>query len=489
MKKYLTYNGDKPYIFAAFAESDEAYAEQIIDKLAPKGYRLWIEDKGAADSVTHAKLVGSHVALFVLSEEFISDPPCYRLLQKAEAAHRSMLVYVPVDTPAVKEVLLRLIRTPEMVLIFRPGEEVITDSKTANVMLDPTLGLTPELAMKVYRKGVRLFREGKRKKGLEYIELAAGENCAKAILWLGKSALEAAEEGRSGYAPAVRNLSRAAKLGDTEAIFILGKMLADGVGFERDTRLAYTYILKSAQHGYSPAQLTLAMMYDRGNGTDIDKKQATRWYLAAAAKGESEAFMPLGIRYLDGRYLPKDEEQAVKYLKRSAASGNREADVVLAKLYRDGTGVARDPARAAKHFKVAAESGVCEAQYFYAICLRNALGCERDKEKAFYWMKRAADDRNDGTEGSPDAMYQLGVFYEKGVGCKKDKKKAFICYYSAAKMGHEESIRAVSECYRRGIGVSVNRRAAALYRSRLTPSKATVKSKASAPAAEGSENA
>lgn len=468
MKKYRSYNGDKPYIFATCSEHDEHYCETILDKLIPVGYRVRIENKGAVSTATLQDLEKARVVFFVLTERFVSDAQCYKLLQKAEESRKPLLIYAPEDTSSLKELMMRLIKTPDTSVIIRPGEEELTASKTVNALLDATLGLTPTLAMKVFRRGVRMVENDGNGDGMSFIRLAAGENCAEAILWLGKRALESARVGNGEYETAVEHLFGAARLGNTEAMFLLGKMLKDGEGFECDHQLAYTYILKSAQHGFPPAQTELAEMYDHGIGTEPDKTLATKWYITAADKGEKGAYLPLAIRYLDGVYIEKDEELAERYLVRSSAGGNADADLILAKLYKEATASGESSERSEGHFKKAAEAGICEAQYFYALTLLTSKKLRRRERNrlAFYWMKRAADDRIDGTEGSPDAMYQLGLFYQKGRGCKRDLQKAFISFYSAATLGHAGALAAVSECYKKGIGVSVNKKAAALFKKR-----------------------
>lgn len=468
MKKYRSYNGDKPYIFVTYSENDEQNCELLLDQLVPIGYRVRVENKGAASSATLCDLECARVMLFVLTEGFIADPPCYRLLQKAEELHRPLIAYVPVDTPAVKEVLMRLIRSPDTTVIIRPGEEALTDSKTVNVLLDPTLGLTPALATKVFNQGIKMLERGNSDAGMEYIKLSADENCAEAILWLGKQAIDEIQFGHSNYETAVKYLFDAARLGSTEAMYILGKMLKNGEGFDRNPQLAYTYVLKSAQHGFAPAQAELAYMYDHGIGTELDKTLATKWYMTAAEKGETASYLPLGIRYLEGIYVEKDGELAERYLIRSAAGGCADAELMLAKLYKEGTELQQDIKRSNEHFKNAAEAGLCEAQYFYALAILELKGMRRRErnKQAFYWLKRASDDRIDGSQGSPDAMFKLGNFYQRGKGCKKDLKKAFITYYSAAKLGHNKAVSTVAECYKKGIGVQVNKKAAKLFKKR-----------------------
>ncbi|MBQ9115897.1 MAG: sel1 repeat family protein, partial [Clostridia bacterium] len=464
MKKYRRYNGDKAYIFASFSEKDEERAEAVLDKLISDGYRIRAEERGA--SSTSEDISGALTLLLILTDDYLNDPHYRKLLQKAEAEHKPLVLYVQEETPTVKGEVMRLIHDSEHTLIFRPGEE-ITDSKTASMLLEPALGLTQELANKLFEQAKEIYEQNESGEAMDYIKLAAGENCAKAMLWLGKSALESARAGVGSYKDAVGYLFNAAKCGDTEAIYTLGKMLIDGEAFDKSPRLAYTYVLKAAQHGHPKAQLELAEMYERGIGTEMNKSLATKWYLASAEKGVEGAYLPLGIRYLEGTELEQSNSLSIRYLTESATAGFTEADIILAHLYgSDDSGIVEpNPERSTKHFRSAAEAGICEGQYFLSLALRKGIGCRKDLKRAFYWMERAAADRIDGAEGSADAIYQLGVYYHKGIGCKKDHKRAFTCYYRAAGLGHPLALRAVSECYRRGLGIPANRKAHKLFKA------------------------
>lgn len=467
MKKYKQYSGEKKYIFASFSEADEAALEEILDILMPIGYRIRLEDKGAAASATVSDLSAAHLMLLVLTDNYIADPQSYRLLQKAEAMHKPMLIYIPIaETSSIREVTNRILKNRIKSVTLHAGEK-ITELKTAKLLLEPTLGLPAALANKVFAKALESYEKKGEAEALELIKLAASENCVKAILWLGKKALSDARMKKQRYTTAVNLLYKAAKQGDTEAIYILGKMLVDGEAFEHSPRLAYTYILKAARHGFPMAQFELATMYDKGTGTEVDKKLAIKWYAIAASRGVKEAYMPLGIHYLEGVSVERNVELALKYLTDSAEAGVTEAALLLAHLYKDGVdGIKTEPEKSAMHFKSAAEAGVCEAQYFYSIYLQKGYGCKKDRKAALYWMKRAAGDGSSEAEGSPDAVYRLGVYYHKGVGCKKDLKNAFICYYNAARSGHVAALRAVHECYKHGIGVSCNAAAARIFREK-----------------------
>lgn len=465
MKKYKQYYGKKDYIFASFSENDEEEAEKIFDALTGNGYRFKFEDKGAAASSTLNDLASSRVMLLVLTDNYISDPQTYRLLQKAESIRKPMILYVPHKSPSIGEVTSRLIKT-EPNKVFHTYEELAA-SKHAKLILAPTLGLPSALANKLFAYSLDVYEKSGSSEALDNIKLAASENCNKAVLWLGKRALNFARSGKQSYEAAIDYLYRAAKQGDTEAIYILGKMLLDGEAFERSPRLAYTYILKSARHGFPMAQLELASMYDKGIGTEVDKKLAIKWYVNAAEKEVPEAYMPLGIHYLEGTAVEKNTELAIKYLTKSANAKISETDLLLGHLYKDGTeDMSPNPELSAKHFKAAAEAGISEAQYFYSMYLKKGFGCKKDRKEALYWMQCAATDRADGAEVSPDAIYRLGVYYHKGIGCKKDLKNAFICYYKAARVGHTAALRAVSECYKHGIGIAPNAVASRVFKEK-----------------------
>ena len=86
-----------------------------------------------------------------------------------------------------------------------------------------------------------------------------------------------------------------------------------------------------------------------------------------------------------------------------------------------------------------------------------------ERAEGFKWLNIAAQEREYGEKPSPDVYYELGRCYFYGVGTEHDGSKAFMYYYKSANAGHIKAREAVADCYRRGLGVTVNKRAAAFY--------------------------
>lgn len=63
----------------------------------------------------------------------------------------------------------------------------------------------------------------------------------------------------------------------------------NGIGVERDYKLAFEYYQKASNAGNDKAQYRLAMCYELGYGTDIDMDKAMQWYKKSTDKGNIEA--------------------------------------------------------------------------------------------------------------------------------------------------------------------------------------------------------
>eukprot|EP00984_Skeletonema_dohrnii_P034284 scaffold33516_cov111-Skeletonema_dohrnii-CCMP3373.AAC.2 len=93
-------------------------------------------------------------------------------------------------------------------------------------------------------------------------------------------------------------------------------------------------------------------------------------------------------------------------------------------------------------------------------------GNNGDYELAFEYLTKAAE------LGDALAHYLLSLFYRDGQGVEKDEKKGFYYleeaaiaakhFIIAANLGHDDSIQALKECYKRGGLVSKEDFAAAL---------------------------
>ena len=87
-----------------------------------------------------------------------------------------------------------------------------------------------------------------------------------------------------------RALVKAAKQGNAEAQYNVGKIYADGVTadgarIEQDFEKALEWYSQAAEQGHALAQFFLGMMYERGDGVAQDVTEAKRLYRLAADQG------------------------------------------------------------------------------------------------------------------------------------------------------------------------------------------------------------
>jgi len=97
---------------------------------------------------------------------------------------------------------------------------------------------------------------------------------------------------------------------------------------------------------------------------------------------------------------------------------------------------------AVDYFKKAVKLGDADAHYNLSILYKDGEGgVEKDEKKEVYHLERAA------IGGNPDARYDLGI--AEWHKCRHARAvKHFII---AAKLGHDDSLRSLKDCYRKGL--------------------------------------
>jgi tetratricopeptide (TPR) repeat protein len=145
--------------------------------------------------------------------------------------------------------------------------------------------------------------------------------------------------------------------------------------------------------------------------------------------------------------LPKTQKEMDKNkMKRVAANDPFAIRQMGKKHYIDG-----DYESAFKFYTKAAELGDVEARYNLSLMYRNGKGVEKDEKKEVYHLEEAA------IAGHPLARHDLGIAEGKNGRFERAVKHWII----AAKLGYDDSIKALKECYAAGV-VSKEEFAAAL---------------------------
>jgi TPR repeat protein len=89
-----------------------------------------------------------------------------------------------------------------------------------------------------------------------------------------------------------------------------------------DPREAIKWYKKAADLGNSAAIYILGYSYANGDGVLKDPREAIKWYKKAAGWGDTKAMLALGNIYADGEIVPRDYKQAKYWIKKSYEAGN-----------------------------------------------------------------------------------------------------------------------------------------------------------------------
>ena len=462
------YTGNKPFSYVVFNHEDSEIADVLLNTLEAGGYRYWLSPKlapGEKDLKEILARLKSTTALFVvLTENFLNDRLALDVVEYALAKRTTVIVYMTIETDEILEYLNHILEKAKNALVYRAWEQEFGRSYAVKQAIAQTKGITEEEAAGFYEKGLAALRNEESTQedmieGMKNISYAATNEYAPALNFLGNLALEKARNGYDSYSTAVAYYKAAVQLGDVDAMYSLGCLIADGEGFAQNYSVAEPYISMAAMRGIPDAQFRFAQMLDTGNGVIKNREEAVVWYKKALEGGDRRAYLPLAYRFLEGETVNRNENIAAQYFIEAAQDGDTDAIYTLAKLYRDGVGVKKDLAKSENYFRKAAEKNVPQAQYEYALILQK----NNSELEAFRWLTLAAAEREYGDEPLPEVLYALGECYRKGSGTEKDKSAAFLHYHKAAEAGYPLAMSAVAECYRKGIGVTVNKKAAAHY--------------------------
>ena len=91
-------------------------------------------------------------------------------------------------------------------------------------------------------------------------------------------------------------------------------MYFNGEGVTQNYRKAPKWVHRAARQGNAEAQYSLGRMYSNGEGVPQDYPKALKWYRKAAEQGHADAQYYLALSYANGEGLPQDYIQANKWL-------------------------------------------------------------------------------------------------------------------------------------------------------------------------------
>ncbi|KAJ3029397.1 hypothetical protein HDV00_009616 [Rhizophlyctis rosea] len=205
-----------------------------------------------------------------------------------------------------------------------------------------------------YEVGAGTSRSSSR--AMQYYRKAAALGDTAAMYKLGKILIEGLMGQERNAREGVSWLNRAARQADEStphALHELG-LLYEGKGGEDgsnsavgnaiipDPSYAYDLFSKAAQLGYAPSEYKLGLCYEYGLlGLPVDARRSIAWYSRAAEKGDPEAELALSGWYLTGAegILRQSDQEAYLWARRAADKGLAKAEYAVGYYSENGVGV------------------------------------------------------------------------------------------------------------------------------------------------------
>ncbi|WP_300968218.1 MobP3 family relaxase, partial [Faecalibaculum rodentium] len=226
---------------------------------------------------------------------------------------------------------------------------------------------------------------------------------------------------------------------DDKLQYRLGQMLYQGIGTERDEEEAVRYWQQAAKLGNVNAQYALGKFWlDTGTG---DVHQAAEWLEKAADAGNTSAQYVLAKLYLEGRLGEKDAEKAGELFQKAAEQGNGFAAYRLGRLYLEGEEIPKDMVAAVQWLTEAAEQELPFAQYTLGCLYLKGEEIPQDTGKAVAWLRRAA------LQGNKYAQYRLGSLYLLGEDVPQDLEEAVRWLELSADQGNQYAQYALGKLF------------------------------------------
>ncbi|RAI35498.1 tetratricopeptide repeat protein, partial [Rhodoplanes roseus] len=127
--------------------------------------------------------------------------------------------------------------------------------------------------------------------------------------------------GRHDYAVALDIWAELAHAGVARAQNNVGACFAEGLGVERDLKLARRWLELAAASGDAVGQRNLAALDFKGEDREPDYAAAARNYRAAAEQGDGPAQDMLSWMLLEGEVVPRDLLEARRWAEAAARQG------------------------------------------------------------------------------------------------------------------------------------------------------------------------
>lgn len=177
----------------------------------------------------------------------------------------------------------------------------------------------------------------------------------------------------------------AAREGLLDAQALLGQILLDGQGIERDQKLAVRWFGIATRGGHLMARNMLGRCHEHGWGCVADASVAAQHYRVGADAGLDWAMYNYANLLATGRGVVEDQRQALNLYRRAAESGHAKSMNLLGRYLEEGRICPADPLAARDWYRRSAEAGDFRGQFSFAAVLAD----EGQIDEAQGWLRRA----------------------------------------------------------------------------------------------------
>lgn len=289
-------------------------------------------------------------------------------------------------------------------------------------------------------------------KAIEWLTKAADKDCVEAQVDL--ACIFYSGDRFQDYNKSLYWHTRAANLGSSKSLFVLGSYYENGIGVEKNHKEAVRFYLTAANLGHCNAQFFLGKCYEDGIGVEVNYDKAILWHTKAANQDNTASMLSLGIIYLrqDINY-----NKAFDWFSKAANQDDSYAQEMVGFCYKNGLGTSQDNSEAIKWYTKAANKGNRDAQYELGIYYSEGEFVKQDYVLALKYYNTSASQEHEG------ACYELANMYLFGHGVQRNLDKAFELYSKSANMGYSLAIFMLGSCYKNGFGVSKDKNKALQY--------------------------
>ncbi len=189
---------------------------------------------------------------------------------------------------------------------------------------------------------------------------------------------------------AAQALVIAAGQGVVDAQALLGQILLDGRGIERDAALALKWFVIAASRGHAMAHNMLGRCHEHGWGCEASAERAAGHYLHAARAGLDWGLYNLANLLGTGRGVALDHPRAFACYLQAATMGHAKSMNLVGRYLEQGLVAGADLPRPQVWYMRSAQAGDFRGQFSHAAMLAE----EGDVDTALIWLQRALEGGN-----------------------------------------------------------------------------------------------